>query len=133
MGTQYHLPGLGVNSAPISGHCLAFNRHDRIGRAFVAADLFRGILRLTEPTKLQSAFLARVNPTYVHWAVKRQAERAEIEAGLIPLVPAPLVPKANGNTLPAVTDVDDATVVNFVRRVGVTRVLEAAVVVEAAQ
>jgi hypothetical protein len=132
MGTQYHLPGLGVNSAPISGHCLAFNRHDRVGRAFIAADLYRGILRLTEPTKLQSAFLARVNPTYVHWAVKRQAERAEIEAGLIPLVPPQFIaPKAN--TLPAVTDVDDAAVVNFVRRVGVTRVLEAAVVVEAAQ
>jgi hypothetical protein len=37
---------------------------------------------------VDSAQLARTNVTYVQWALRRQEERAAIEAGLRPLVPA---------------------------------------------
>jgi hypothetical protein len=135
MGTHYHLPGLGVNSAPISGRYLAHNQQALVVRAFFAADLLSGAKQLTNPTLVQSAWLARVNRAYAYWAEKRMAERAEIEAGLIPLVPAPLVPKANGNASPMsiTVQIPDCDLFDFVRTVGVNRVLEAAVAVEAAE
>jgi hypothetical protein len=123
-------------AAPISGRYLAHNRFDRIGRAFIAADLYSGTMRFIKPTVTQAVFLAGVNRAYVHWAIKRQAERAEIEADLIPLVPAPaLVPKANGSMLLAsiTGQLPDADLIDFVRSVGVNRALEAAVAVETAQ
>jgi hypothetical protein len=85
----------------ITGRFLAHNRHDRVGRAFMAADLFTGATRLVKPTVTQAAFLADVNCAYAHWAIKRQAERAAIEAGLIPLVSA-AASKANGTRVPLV-------------------------------
>jgi hypothetical protein len=130
----YHLPEPASIAVPISGRFLAHNRHNRVVRAFIAADLHAGTKRLIKPTLVQSALLAGVNRTYAHWADKRQAERAEIEAGLIPLVPAPVIgPKVNGNMLSApLAEIEDSEVINFVRSVGVNRVLEAAVMVEAA-
>ena len=123
----------GANSTPITGRFLAFNKHDRIAHAFYGADLVLGKSRLEDPTILQAAKLCRVNPTYVHWALKRQAERADIELGLIPLVPTPsIVPKAKGTTLTTPSGIDDA-LVQFVRSVGINRVLEAACAAEAAQ
>ena len=121
-------------AAPISGNFLAHNHFDRIGRAFIAADLYLGATQLIKPTVTQTALLAGVNRNYAHCAIKRQAERAEIEAGRIPLVPAPF-PKANGSTLPAsiTGQMPDSDLIDFVRSVGVNRVLEAAVAVEAAQ
>jgi hypothetical protein len=121
-------------AAPISGRYLAHNRHDHVAHAFFAGDLVLGKTRLVQPTVTQAAFLAGVNRAYVHWAIKRQDERAEIEAGLIPLVPPPL-PRADGNMLPmSITGrIPDCDLVDFVRSVGVNRVLEAAVAVEAAQ
>jgi hypothetical protein len=83
-------------AAPISGRYLAHNRHDHVAHAFFAGDLVLGKTQLVKPTVTQAAFLAGVNRAYVHWAIKRQDERAEIEAGLIPLVPAPL-PKLSGD------------------------------------
>jgi hypothetical protein len=89
--------------------------------------------------------LARVNFTYVHYAVKRQAERAEIERGLIPLVPPHLGRKTNGHDRPTINAIKalqdtlrsipilDSELINFVRSVGVNRVLEAAVAAEAAE
>ena len=135
MGIHYHLAEPATMAVPISGRFLAHNRHNRVVRAFIAADLHAGAKRLIKPTLVQSALLAGVNRTYAFWADKRQAERAEIEAGLIPLVPAPLVPKANGNALPmSITgQIPDCDLIDFVRSVGVNRVLEAAVAVEAAE
>ena len=131
----YHLPEPTTMPVPISGRFLAHNRHSRIVRAFIAADLHSGALRLAKPTFVQAALLAGVNRAYAHWAIKRQAERAEIEAGLIPLVPASPVSKANGNMLPmSITgQMPDCDVIELVRSIGVNRVLEAAVAVEAAQ
>jgi hypothetical protein len=122
-------------ATPISGRYLAHNRHDHVAHAFFAGDLVLGNTRLVKPTITQAAFLAGVNRAYVHWAIKRQAERAEIEAGLIPLVSASPVSKLNGNMLPmSITGrMPDSDLIDFVRSVGVNRVLEAAVVVEAAQ
>ena len=134
MARHYQLPESAATPIPaLSGRFLAFNRKSRVVRAFLAADLHSGAKRLVKPTMVQSAFLAGVNRAYAHWAAKRLAERAEIEAGLIPLVP-PSVSGANGAMLPAsITGYfADSDVVDFVRSVGVNRVLEAAVAVEAA-
>ena len=133
--TGYQFENRGVNSTSIPGSYLAYNQLGLIKRAFLAADLHLDVKHPTALTQIQAAMLARVNRTYVNWAVKRQAERAEIERGLIPLVPAAPV-RANGNGTALVAPnvgIDDATVVSFVRNVGVARVLEAAVAVEAAQ
>ena len=80
----------------------------------------------------QAALLARVNRTYATWAIKRIDERGAIENGLVPLVPAPHVVNGNGG-LPVPLDMPDYELVKFVRSIGVTRVLDAAVVAEAAE
>ena len=138
MAPHYHLLESAAMPVPVpsfTGRFLAHNRAGLVTRAFVAADLYSGAKALTKPTMTQSAFLARVSDTYGWWALKRMAERAEIEAGLIPLVP-PAHAKPNGsNGAPLVTvvDVADAELVEFVRSLGVERVLQAACLVEAAQ
>jgi hypothetical protein len=77
-----------------------------------------------------------VNRTYVHWAIKRQAERTQIEAGLVPLVPPParriLREAPDDIPVPAIA-IPDVELIDFVRSVGVDRVLNAAVMAEAAQ
>jgi len=85
------------------------------------------------PTMLQSAYLARVNVTYAWWAFKRQAERAAIEAGLIPLVPSERA-KANGTSLavppapaPGIGDMD---LIHIAKHVGTDRMLAAAMAAE---
>jgi hypothetical protein len=125
-----------VNPVPITGRFLAHNRKNRIERAFLAADLHTGAKGLVEPTVSQSALLTDVNRTYAWWAVKRQAERTQIEAGLVPLIPASSVAHAaNGNNgLPALAiEIPDFELIEFVCSVGVDRVLDAAVVAEAAE
>lgn len=121
-------------ATPIGGRFLAHTHRDRIARAFIAADLHAGTTQLVRPTMTQSAYLARVNVTYAWWAFRRQAERPAIERGDIPLVPTGIT-KPNGGMLPAsiTGHVADSEVISFVRSVGINRVLEAAVAVEAAQ
>jgi hypothetical protein len=123
----YHSKPNGVNPTPISGSFLARNHAGMATRAFMAADLHLGTSVLTAPTQPQAAALARVNARYVYWGVKRQAERADIEAGRIPLIPNP---KTNGMTA---SGIDDAGLVQFVRSVGIDRVIHAAIAVERAQ
>lgn len=125
--TPYHSKLNGGNPPPISGRYLANNKLSPIKRAFIAADLHLGTSVLTAPTQPQAAALARVNARYVYWGVKRQAERADIEAGRIPLIPNP---KTNGMTA---SGIDDAGLVQFVRSVGIDRVIHAAIAVERAQ
>ena len=131
MAPQYHLTELGVNSALIPGSYLACNKLGLIKRAFLAADLHLDVKHPTALTQIQAAMLARVNRTYVHWAVKRQAERAEIERGLIPLVPAAPV-RANGNGTVMPTGIDQA-LFNIIATVGVEKALTIAAAVEQAQ
>src|SRR6516225_7359352 len=102
MAPHYQLPELAAMPVPsLTGRFLAHNRHSRVDRAFFAADLYFGAKRLTMPTLVQAAILAGVNRTYAFWATKPQAQRAraEIERGLIPLVPLQHVQKSNGTTL----------------------------------
>jgi hypothetical protein len=116
-------------AAPISGRYLAHNRHDHIAHAFFAGDLVLRKTRLVQPTMTQAAFLAGVNRPYVHWALKRQAERAKIERGLIPLVPAaPMRANGNGTALVAPeTGIDDAQLMHIATLVGTDRMLAAAI------
>jgi hypothetical protein len=132
----YHSKLNGVNPTSISGRYLAYNKLSPIKRAFIAADLHLGTSFLTAPTQTQAAALARVNASYVCWALKRQAERTEIERGHTPLIPPHgevVVPKTNGATPTTASGIDDAGLVQLVRSVGVNRVLNAAIAVERAQ
>jgi hypothetical protein len=134
MAPHYQLPGSAATPVPtLCGRFLAHNQKSRIIRAFYAADLHRGTKLLTKPTMLQAAFIARVSPAYAWAAEKRMAERFEIEFGYVPLVPPGSKP--NGNMLPAsiTGHLADSDVIAFVRSVGVNRIIEAAVAVEAAQ
>jgi hypothetical protein len=108
----------------VTGRFLAHNKHDQINRAFMAADLHAGKTQLILPTIVQSAILARVNQTYAHWAFKRLGERADIEAGFIPLVP----PKASASESKIWTI--DEYLADVVRSFGIDRVLDAAAKVE---
>jgi hypothetical protein len=131
MANVYHLINRDVNDvepAPVSGNYLAYNRYDMIGKAFMAADLRRSARVLRNPTLVQAAWLARVNRTYAFWADKLYAQRAEIEAGLLPLVPP--APKLS-LIVPEV--ISDAELADTIRKVGVMRTLEMAALVEAAE
>jgi hypothetical protein len=134
MASHYHLLDSASTAVPtLSGQFLARTQASRVTRAFFAADLHLGAKRIEQLTRLQSAYLARVSPTYANWAEKRLDQRSEIEAGLIPLVPATLTgPNGNGTTL-AVPDpgIDDAWLQHLAHIVGAERMLAAACAVEA--
>ena len=133
MAPHYHLPERAAMPVPsLTGRFLAHNRHSRVDRAFFAADLFSGAKRLAMPTLVQAALLAGVNRTYAFWATKPQAQRAraEIEAGLVPLVPAaPARTNGNGTVPPVVPDggIDDAQLMHIAHLVGPDRMLAAAI------
>jgi hypothetical protein len=135
MANHYQLPEPTATAVPsLTGRFLAHNRHDHVAHAFFAGDLVLGKIRLVQPTVTQAAFLAGVNRTYVHWALKRQAERGAIEAGLVPLVPPPhMAAKTNGTAPTTESGIVDSGLVQFVRSVGINRVLEAAIAAEATQ
>jgi hypothetical protein len=116
----------------LTGRFLAHNRRSRVDRAFFAADLYFGAKRLTMPTLVQAAILAGVNRTYAFWATKPQAQRAraEIEAGLVPLVPAaPARVNGNGTALSTTPDfgIDDTQLMHIANLVGADRMLAAAI------
>jgi hypothetical protein len=115
----------GLVNSTVTGRYLAHNHLNRVQKAFLARDLSVGAKQLVEPTILQAAMLAKVNATYVHWAIKQAANRFEIEAGYLPLVPSRVVRST--------TPISDPEVIDFVRRAGVGRVIDAACVIEAAQ
>jgi hypothetical protein len=114
---------------PVSGQSLSRKRDWRPHeREFWGADLYRGKKYLVEPTLAQAMLLAGAGSTTgVWWALGRQQYREEILRGLLPLVP----PRATKSKTPA--SVSDGDLFNFVRDVGIGRVLEAACAVEAAQ
>jgi hypothetical protein len=113
-----------VTSMPVRGQYLRRRKWQPYEREFWAADLYRGERRLIKPTLAQSAFLTGAGSvTGVWWAVRRQEYRDEIMSGLLPLVPARAVkPKAS---------IGEDDLVDFVRRVGVARTLDAAIAAEA--
>ena len=125
---NYHLPEPASMPVPIRGRLLAHTRDSQVVRAFTAADLHAGTKQLISPTMVQAALLARVSPAYAWAAVKRQAQRADIEAGLIPLVPATPRPNGNGSALvvPGGT-IDDVELMHIAHVVGADRMLAAAI------
>lgn len=56
----------------VTGSWLAHARLTKAERAFIARDLYVGDTLLIKPTVVQSAWLAVVNPTYAHWAIRRR-------------------------------------------------------------
>jgi hypothetical protein len=134
MAELYSLMKYAVNGAaptPISGQLLAHNSWDLIHRAFIGADLKLGARIPENLTVVQCALLARTNRTYVQWALKRPEQRAAIEAGLLPLVP-PVTAKP----VPFIkTDdvIPDAVIADVIRKAGITRTIDIAAQIEAAE
>jgi hypothetical protein len=127
MADTYTLPGLVAMPVPaLTGRYLSHNQESRVVRAFFAADLHRGVKRLDKPTRLQAAFLARVNPTYVFWAEKRIAERAAIESGYVPLMPTAPAHTNGHDVVPLDAGIDDAQLAHIANLVGQDRMLAAA-------
>jgi len=72
----------------VTGQFLVHAKLSKAERAFLARDLYVGDVQLIKPTVTQSAWLAVVNPTYAHWAIRQsESERPLIEKGLVPLSP----------------------------------------------
>ena len=117
-------------AVPLRGRYLCRSLDSKAKAAFVGADLYRGTSRLIEPSLAQAAFITGSDVTAVWWALRREEYRSEICRRLMPLMPAR--PKKNGKAL-SVPMVDDAEIINFVRNVGIGRVLDAACAVEAAE
>ena len=122
--------GLGYS---ILGRYLAHNRLSLVEKAFIGADLVTGDQVLVNPTQLQAAMLARVNPTYVFWALQEEAQfnRHRIEAGKIPLMPSRghkhngSSPESVTHALPAPTAFTDSELVELAHHVGAERWLAA--------
>jgi hypothetical protein len=112
---------------PVTGQSLSRKRNwQPHERDFWAADLYSGAKRLIKPTLAQAASLTGAGSTSsVWWALQRESVRQEIMNGWMPLVP----PRALKSKAP----ISDPEIIDFVRTVGLERVLDAAVVVEAAQ
>jgi hypothetical protein len=117
-------------SLPLRGRYLSRGLKGKHEAAFVAADLYAGRKHLIEPSLAVAAAITGASPTEVWWALRRQMERAAILSGQMPLVPSRphKAPAVNGNG-----SVSDAELLQIVRSVGVARVLDAAVAIEAAQ
>jgi hypothetical protein len=108
----------------ITGQWCAHAKLSLAARAYLAADLHTGKAQLISPTVVQSARLARVNPTYVHWAVKRPNDRLLVTSGAVPIMP-PAMPKA----LPAPVGPLDR-LADIVAELGVNGTLNALTVIE---
>jgi hypothetical protein len=76
----------GVATAPNTKWSLDHGTPTKVERAFAAADWASGALPY-RPTIAEAAVRAGVSPTYAWHALHRQAERVEIIAGRIPLIP----------------------------------------------
>jgi hypothetical protein len=122
-----------VNWEYVTGRYCAHNWLDRPGRACLAVDLYLGRKRLIHPTMPIAAFAARIHPVCAWQEYRCQLDKEAIQArrmnGAAPAASPTTVPSPS----PASQEVNDREVVDFVRAVGVGRVIEAACAVEAAQ
>ena len=75
----------GIATVPNTKWSLDHSTPTKVERAFVAADWASGRIPY-RPTIAEAAVRAGVSPTYACHALHRQAERAEIIAGRIPLI-----------------------------------------------
>src|SRR6516164_1996755 len=76
----------GIATVPNTKWSLDHGTPTKVERAFAAADWASGRIPY-RPTIAEAAVRAGVSPTYACHALHRQAERAEIIAGRIPLIP----------------------------------------------
>jgi hypothetical protein len=113
----------------VLGSFLAHNANTSIIRAFYGADLVLGNSQLEKPLIAQAARLARVSQSYVFFAIQRQGEKADILSGRLPLIPTKK--NGNGQSLPQAV-IDDNDVANFIRSVGIDRILETVATTETA-
>jgi hypothetical protein len=125
MASLYHPEPF--RATTLSGRYLAHAKTNRVERAFLAADLVSGRADLVAPTITQAAVLARVNPTYVHWAIRREENRIAILAGGMPLVPPLRLPQVPVHLR---AELNDAELIDIARIVGSDRLLEAACLAE---
>ena len=128
MPVMYQTGTRPVNSTPLQGKYLSRFLKSKREKAFAGADLYSGATHLVSPTLVQAAGIADSDVSSVWWALQRLPFRKEIIAGDLPLVPAR--PKKPSVPVPMV---DDAVILDFVRKVSVPRILDAAVAVEAAE
>jgi hypothetical protein len=84
----------GVATAPNTKWSLDHGTPTKVERAFVAADWASGRIPY-RPTIAEAAVRAGVSPTYACHALHRQADRAEIVAGRIPLIPPSRSPSSS--------------------------------------
>jgi len=86
----------GIATVPNTKWSLDHGAPTKVERAFVAADWASGRIPY-RPTIAEAAVRAGVSPTYACHALHRQAERAEILAGRIPLIrPSRSSPRRRG-------------------------------------
>jgi hypothetical protein len=113
---KYRLYGGIASPILITGMELAHCKRTLVQSAFLSADIFTGKVQPVEFTQTQSAGLARSSRTYTHWALKREPERAAIEAGLLPLVPSqqPALPAAS----------EQERIFAFANEIGVFKILD---------
>jgi hypothetical protein len=114
------------------GASLAHRKSSKPQRAVAAANIYDG-LTVYQPTQRELAGIYGVSVSLINRARQLSPERRKaIVQGRIGLPPLP----ATRLALPAPKHVEkmgEADLVNLVRRIGVNRVLEAAVAVEAAE
>ena len=117
-----------------SGHGLARHQYDKRQLACLAANV-RVELAAFKPSVNWLSRLFGVCQPYIAAALKLSPERRQAiiegrdKSSFVALLKAP----ERRLALPVPTAVDDSRIIEFVRTVGVTRVLDAAVMIEAAQ
>jgi hypothetical protein len=124
-----------TGARPIRGRSLVHRRRDKRQLAALAADVLAGLAAF-EPSRRQLSTSFGVSVTYIAAAARLTPEqrKAIIEGRDSTSFRTLLNPPEPQFALPAPKAVlDDAQVIGFVRSVGVTRVLDAAVLIEAAQ
>jgi hypothetical protein len=125
-----------VDATPVTGQALSRKRNwQPHEREFWAADLHSGVKRLINPTLAQAAALTGAGSTSsVWWAIRRESVREEIMRGQLPMVPPHGYREIRQLRLKArAGEVSDVELFDLVREVGIGRVLDIAVAVEAAQ
>jgi len=93
-------PSQALPATQVSGRRVAHFKRTTPERAFIAADLVRGRIRLAAPTVGQAALLLKVCPAYVQAALRADADkRYSVLSGYEPLIRTK--PKAKPETLAA--------------------------------
>lgn len=130
----YNSNGSSTSPRVLSGASLAqrVRRMTAPQKACLVADVLDGKIILTALTAKSIATIVGANFSYVHHALRLSSEaREQVKRGLRPLAPVQRRPSPT----PAAINwdvVDDATIEEWIRAVGVDRTLDVAAAVESA-